>query len=168
MELCPRRFLTSSSVKPCARRNVAAACRRSWKRMCGSPARSSARANDRVTRAASMGVPMVFDARMAEAGETQRGNCREGEPGVELDFAYFFRGCFRSGGRAHIRYVQAATDCTFGQSHLKAGDVTLRQPALYIAVVGKGNDIERLDRWGSGGLAVPLRGQAPRLGCGGA
>jgi hypothetical protein len=39
MELCPRRFLTSSRVKPCARRNVAAEWRRSWKRMCGSSAR---------------------------------------------------------------------------------------------------------------------------------
>ncbi len=107
----------------------------------------------------------AFESRMAEAGDPE-GDCREGEPGVNLDFAISFDGCFRSGGRAHLRYVEVATYCTLGGGgQLKAGDVTLSQPALYIAVVGKGNDIERLDRWGSGGLSRPL-GQTPRLECG--
>ncbi len=53
--LWPSRFLTSSRVKPWASRNVAAAWRRSWNRLCGSPARTRARWKARVTAAASIG-----------------------------------------------------------------------------------------------------------------
>ena len=56
MELWPRRFFTSSSVKPWDRRNVAAECRRSWNRRWGRPAALSARWNERVTVAASIGI----------------------------------------------------------------------------------------------------------------
>jgi heat shock protein HslJ len=56
-------------------------------------------------------------------------------------------GCFRSGGKAALRFVDNATACR----QLPVGEGRrLRNPALYMAVTGTGNDIARLHAWAGG------------------
>lgn len=56
-------------------------------------------------------------------------------------------GCYRSGGKAALRFVDNATACR----QLPVGEGRrLRNPALYMAVTGTGNDIARLHAWAGG------------------
>jgi heat shock protein HslJ len=56
-------------------------------------------------------------------------------------------GCYRSGGKAALRFVDNATTCR----QLPVGEGRrLRNPALYMAVAGTGNDIARLHAWAGG------------------
>jgi heat shock protein HslJ len=57
-------------------------------------------------------------------------------------------GCYRTNGRAEVRFVDDATDCR----KLKAGRNTLQSPALYIAVQGSSRDIESVYSWATRNL----------------
>lgn len=57
-------------------------------------------------------------------------------------------GCYRTNGRAEVRFIDNATDCR----KLKAGKNTLQSPALYIALQGTGRDIEGVYSWATRNL----------------
>ena len=57
-------------------------------------------------------------------------------------------GCYRTGGRAEVRFVDNATECR----KLKVGSSTLQSPSLYIAVQGGGRDVEGVYGWATRNL----------------
>lgn len=52
-------------------------------------------------------------------------------------------GCYRTAGKAELRFVDNATDCR----QLKVGGKRLQSPALYIALQGTDGDIARVHEW---------------------
>jgi heat shock protein HslJ len=58
-------------------------------------------------------------------------------------------GCYRTGGRAEVRFVDNATECR----KLKVGSSTLQSPALYIAVQGSSRDVEGVYGWATRNVA---------------
>jgi heat shock protein HslJ len=58
-------------------------------------------------------------------------------------------GCFRSGGRAQLRFVDNATACR--QLPVPGGQ-RLRDPAIYMALEGDGTNIARVHEWATRGL----------------
>jgi heat shock protein HslJ len=57
-------------------------------------------------------------------------------------------GCYRTNGRAELRFVDNATNC----KKLKVAGKTLPSPAFYIALQGTNNDLGRLYDWATKGL----------------
>ncbi len=57
-------------------------------------------------------------------------------------------GCFRSGSRAEVRFIDNATDCR----KLKVGGTTLQSPSIYMSLQGKDKDIKRVYTWATKGL----------------
>ncbi len=57
-------------------------------------------------------------------------------------------GCFRSGSRAEVRFIDNATDCR----KLKVAGTTLQSPSIYMSLQGKGKDIGRVYAWATKGL----------------
>jgi hypothetical protein len=95
----------------------------------------------------------VFAATMAEhdvlEATSEDTTCAAGRRSQQVYLADGWRaeGCYRSGGRAHLRFVDNATECR----QLPVGDGRrLRNPAIYMAVTGTGNDIARLHAWAGG------------------
>ena len=52
-------------------------------------------------------------------------------------------GCYRTAGRAEVRFIDNATDC----KKLKVDGRTMASPALYIALQGTNNDVARVHAW---------------------
>jgi heat shock protein HslJ len=67
-------------------------------------------------------------------------------------------GCYRTGGRAEVRFVDNATECR----KLKVGNSTLQSPSLYIGVQGGGRDVEGVYGWATRNLD-PGTGQLTSL-----
>ncbi len=67
-------------------------------------------------------------------------------------------GCFRSKGRAEVRFIDNATDCR----KLKVSGTTLQSPTFYIGIQGKDDDIKRVYKWATKGLD-PGSGQITSL-----
>jgi heat shock protein HslJ len=59
-------------------------------------------------------------------------------------------GCYRTAGRAEIRFVDNATEC----KQLKVGDKRLRSPAFYIALQGSGGDVAAAHAWATRNLGA--------------
>mgnify|MGYP001816313477 FL=1 len=78
-------------------------------------------------------------------GRNWKGTCSDGRVGAIYDtpgpsaFA-----CYRNDdGRANLRLVSSATNCR----QLVAGGTRLKQPAVYVAVLGEDGNIGKLARW---------------------
>lgn len=97
----------------------------------------------------------VFEQRRKAAGVNKSRRCASGRPGV----TYWIGGmptselCYRNADRrANLRFLEPATSCR----QLKVGGRTLKTPTVYVAVLGRGWNIEKLARWATdGGRARP-------------
>lgn len=98
----------------------------------------------------------VFDERMREhkvpEGFSQK--CRRGKPAYEYATGGLDAdGCYiDDNGRANLRSISWITNCRV----LRAGSVLLKEPSLYVAVLGEDADIARLSDWSEQGLSRPI------------
>ena len=90
----------------------------------------------------------VFEERRSDAGVTRSRRCTSGKPGV----TYWIGGmptselCYRNADRrANLRFLEPATRCR----QLKVAGRTLKVPTIYVAVLGRDRNIEKLARWAS-------------------
>ena len=97
----------------------------------------------------------VLEKRRKDAGVTKSRRCVSGRPGVTYWIGGMPRSelCYRNADRrAHLRFLEPATRCR----QLKVAGRTLRTPTVYVAVLGRGRNIEKLARWATdGGRARP-------------
>jgi heat shock protein HslJ len=76
---------------------------------------------------------------------SERGTCEFGVKSqqVLIGGGWQSEGCYRTSGRAEVRFVDNATDCR----QLQVGDKRLRSPAYYIALQGTSGDVSAVHAW---------------------
>jgi hypothetical protein len=91
-----------------------------------------------------------------DAGATS-GSCEDGVKSQRyaVGSGWQAEGCFKSGGKAEVHFVDNATVC----KQLKVGDSRLRNPSFYMALQGTGSDIARVYAWATKGRS----GDSPQL-----
>ena len=80
---------------------------------------------------------------------SERGTCEFGVKSqqVLVGGGWQSEGCYRTSGRAEVRFVDNATDCR----QLQVGDKRLRSPAYYIALQGTSGDVSAVHAWATRG-----------------
>jgi heat shock protein HslJ len=94
---------------------------------------------------------------------TERGTCEFGVKSqqVLVGGGWQAEGCYRTSGKAEVRFVDNATDCR----QLQVGDKRLRSPAYYIALQGTSGDVATVHEWatrGAEGRLVSIAQAIPR------
>ena len=86
---------------------------------------------------------------------TEDGTCEVGTKSQRqrLGYGWQAEGCYRTGGRAEVRFVENATEGT----QLKVGGKCVRSPKFYVAVQGSNTNVARAHDWATGGLVDESR-----------
>ena len=98
--------------------------------------------------AAFEGTMQTFDV-LEATSESE--TCATGQKSrrVYIGAGWQSEGCYRTAGKAELRFVDDATDCR----QVEVDGKRLRSPALYIALQGTDGDVARVHEWATRGLS---------------